>query len=1110
MKRNTITAVISALFMMAGAVVALGEIKSLEWDFTKGIPQGGKPRKCAVVDGRGLYPSQFAKSTGYPAGVEFPDAQVPAAFVFECEFEPMVDWKEQADIDAANNLSRACMIWDSMGVNYAPKCRNMGMQILFYRCKEWWVFHLYVGMGDRTCHVSGPTLLPKKGRKVQLAVTYDGLGRVEWNLDGTKKVCYFDKPGGVVNDPLRCPVVGDRIYDTYNPFNGYISKVSIRPLQRNAFTLNPMGRTSFERGESGAVLKFGAVYSGSGELANATVTAVEMDKGNGKVYSKVVKNIGNISSESTIEVEIPIETRLKPGKYPVEVTLSGLSGKEGEVRLSKRMEISVGEVFADRMPAVMWASSGTDEVLRDFGFTHVLRYFGLDSAKCDTEQAYAINTVLDRALAGGMRTLRSVLLRYPKDGKDKYFRCLRDGSQPKTPHEKNQPEVGHPDMIEHIRKISELEAVNFGKHPAFQGVLTVSEMRDHVYPSFLTEHLRYKAQTGKDVPEEAVSGVLHWSYGPKEFMKRYPDGVVPSDDPLLSYYSWFWEGGDGWPAYQSAIAGEYRNVAGKYGDGSEMQRKRPFFSFWDPAVRCPPKWGAGGDVDVLSQWVYAQPEPMNVAGPVEEVIAMADGNPGQHSMIMTQLICYRSNIAPTNVTVSPVPEWVKKRPNAGFPTIPPDSLQEAVWSMLAKPVKGIMFHGWETIWETGAETGYAYTCPETAKRLRELLNGVVAPLGPMLKDLGRRQPEVAVLESFTSCVLGGPSSWGWLSPAITFMQRARLDPRVVYEETIMRDGLAGTKILYAPQCIFLSAPVVERIRAFQKAGGILVADEKLLSALKADVIVPVMAYKRPPKSDHTEDVDANTKTCVDTVARKFTENAKKEMLDSAASLRKTLAEKYGYEPQADSSSGEIVVYSRAWKDAAYVVAINDKRTFGDYVGQWGLTMEKGLPCSGSVFFDGKDRVVEAVYELSRGGEMPFFRRSDGRMEVPLSFETNDGRMLLFLERKIAKVNIEILADKSKSNGALHGTPSVVKGGEIELKMTVLDTAGKPVPARLPVEIRVYDANGSELDGAGYVCAVDGVCALKIRTNLNDAEGSYRVVCRDRASGLTCESTVLQK
>jgi len=70
------------------------------------------------------------------------------------------------------------------------------------------------------------------------------------------------------------------------------------------------------------------------------------------------------------------------------------------------------------------------------------------------------------------------------------------------------------------------------------------------------------------------------------------------------------------------------------------------------------------------------------------------------------------------------------------------------------------------------------------------------------------------------------------------------------------------------------------------------------------------------------------------------------------------------------------------------------------------------------------------------------------------------------------------------------------------------TRQMPAPALLPVEIRVFDAAGRELDGAGYACAKDGVCRLSVRTNLNDAPGAYKVVCRDRASGLACESVHL--
>jgi hypothetical protein len=313
-----------------------------------------------------------------------------------------------------------------------------------------------------------------------------------------------------------------------------------------------------------------------------------------------------------------------------------------------------------------------------------------------------------------------------------------------------------------------------------------------------------------------------------------------------------------------------------------------------------------------------------------------------------------------------------------------------------------MYHGWGTIYETGTAKGYVYTNPESTERIKHLLKDVVAPLGPTLKRLGREAPPVAVLESFTTCALGGPASWGWTAPSITFLQRARLDPRVVYEETILRDGLEGVKVLYAPQCIFLTPPVIEKIKSFQANGGTLVADKQLLKALKADVEVPVVSFSPPPASDTIAGVEAmEAKREGDAKTRLGTLRAKATMVAQANDLRKRLAPRFT--PEADSSSPEIVTYSRRWNDARYVFAINDHRTFGDYVGPWGLTMEKGLPFSGRVTLDDPEGKVGAVYELSRGGAVPFMRRADGRIEVPLSYETNDGRLLLFLKHRITSV-----------------------------------------------------------------------------------------------------------
>jgi uncharacterized protein YfaS (alpha-2-macroglobulin family) len=84
---------------------------------------------------------------------------------------------------------------------------------------------------------------------------------------------------------------------------------------------------------------------------------------------------------------------------------------------------------------------------------------------------------------------------------------------------------------------------------------------------------------------------------------------------------------------------------------------------------------------------------------------------------------------------------------------------------------------------------------------------------------------------------------------------------------------------------------------------------------------------------------------------------------------------------------------------------------------------------------------------------------------------------------------------------------VRKGDTLTVTFAVLDAQGHPVAALLPAEIRLYDASGREIDGGGFVCAEGGTCAVEFLTNLNDAPGDYRIVCRDRASGLTAERTI---
>src|SRR5690606_19674841 len=140
-------------------------------------------------------------------------------------------------------------------------------------------------------------------------------------------------------------------------------------------------------------------------------------------------------------------------------------------------------------------------------------------------------------------------------------------------------------------------------------------------------------------------------------------------------------------------------------------------------------------------------------------------------------------------------DWEKRLPDARFISIAPDHLSEGMWLELSRPIKGIMNHGWGSLGaEVGYEQGsYSTTNAETRVRLREMIQKVVKPLGPTLMQVPDAEPDVAFLQSFASQMLArrGTNGWGggWGADAYMTLRYAAIQPRIVYDETIARDGL---------------------------------------------------------------------------------------------------------------------------------------------------------------------------------------------------------------------------------------------------------------------------------------------------------------------------------
>lgn len=871
----------------------------------------------------------------------------------------------------------------------------------------------------------------------------------------------------------------------------FLLAVSLTASAANAVAVlrTDVGRRVYLRGESGATLPF-TVACHKGEVLTNAVVSIRQFVGGDLVATASVP-VPDIAAGGSAKLAAPVETRLRPGRSVLSLVLKSKDGKRlGTARSTSKTDIVIAARQGDHMEIRIWDPENIENI-SDIGFTSGCgsRFMELTGFKrdlkptaADREKAFK---TFDTALELGMTYGIFQPFMYPV-GKDpkQYYRLNREGGVMRDDVRKGPyPEVSNPAMQDFARDEAKFFIKEFGGHPAFKSVLFCSEMRDASFPSFNTEHLRFKSEKGFDVPD--VIGTKNWNrlaWAKARFAAT--KGIVPEDDPVYVYEKWWRGGGDGWSAFLSAAYDEYNSKI----------KDPEFDTFWDPAVRSAPIWTSGGSCKTLGHWVYAVPEPMAIAGPTEEMLAMARGRrPAQRVIPMTQLICYRRSLAPVQEAVKDEPIWFRTHPDAVFLTIPPDALKEATWSMIAKPVDGVAYYGDRTVEETG-EDWYACTAPASRAVLKDLCHGLLRPLGPTLRRLGRKPPRVAVLESATSVAFGGGHQYGWLSECIMQAQRARLDPRVIYEEEILRDGLDGIDVIYAAHFVFTTQKVLDALVTFRKRGGILVLDGDHLSAVEADVVAPDAAIGKIPKIDQPEGIEEATAVSEGNVETRLkTMRTKNLKLKNAEILRERLAMK-GYRPEVDSSSPEIVVYARQYGDIRYVFAINDKRTFGDYVGQWGHMMEKGLPFEGEVTIKDPGFDDFAVYELSRGGLVDFVRR-DGLVHVPVKYETNDGRLFVFAEQKIAKVEVK---------GEIKDSSS------LSIEMRVLGEDGKPMKGLWPVEVCVKDAAGNRIDGIDYLCAVDGVATASVPLNINDAKGAYRVSCRDRASGFTANSEICHK
>lgn len=893
-----------------------------------------------------------------------------------------------------------------------------------------------------------------------VAFTYDGAGEVRFFRNGAP-LGAVRKPGrGAVAPGKLALSIGDRGGSYYAGFPGLIDEVRLcegvlefRPL---AVTLAAARHTLLRMEKAPPVTV--TVRNLTRAAARQLKLRVSLDGRSPKDFA-----VPELAPGAAYEASYAIDSTLRPDAYRLTARVEAPG--ETPYAADESLDLVIAPRPVAKMPVLMWGIYSPESVaqelprLKDLGFTHCLGgtapnfdevwKAGKPIAAGAEEQVAATRRMLDLALANDFGIAFTLSPgHWLKDRKD-LQRLDRQG-KPYTP--RGDVNAALPGLADFAYNVGASVAQTYDKFPAWQAALIDTEVRDSTQISFSPfDRDAYRKFSGREMPPEAVSknGVL-WSS-----LKDFPaDRIIPDDHPILAFYRWFWSVGDGWNALHSAV---HRGI--------HSTGRADVWTWFDPAIRAPSLGGSGGAVDALGQWTYTNPDPLRIGFFADELLAMAANSPQRpRVMKMTQLFWYRSQTAPKQTSAAHIASpFDDHDPDAAYITISPMHLRESFWTKIARPVSGIMYHGWQALVPSDSASSYRYTNPDTKEEFRRLHRGVLEPLGPALLQAGERPSDVAYLDSFTAQMFARRGSYGYSGDeAYLTLLYAHLQPEVIHEDQLLKDGLNGRKALVLADCDVLPAGVARRIREFQQRGGLVIGDPDLAPGIKADITLGRVKRQRQAAAD------------------------KAALLANAAKLRAALDARYAR--AVDCSNPEIVPRLRAAGAGDYVFVVNDHREPGDYVGQHGLTMDNGLPSAGELTLA---RASGHVYDLVAGRAAPAAAR-EGRLRWNVSLGPCDGRVYLVAPQPIAAVR-------------LTAPESAKRGDALPVRVSVTDPSGQPVDAVVPVRVEISDPAGRAAEFSGYYGARHGVLDLKLDLAANETPGLWQIRARELASG--CESAV---
>ncbi len=791
-------------------------------------------------------------------------------------------------------------------------------------------------------------------------------------------------------------------------------------------TLTPVGRTAFDRQEEKPQLQL--KITSTEELRDVSISTDIA----GLVNTLEIKSIA--AGEGTHEV--PFAVGLLPGKYPVKVTL-----KHKEQAVEQEIEVLIVNSHKNTFPLIIYGADDFTK-LPQYGFSHT--FFEISDT---VAKGGDINRELNKYAALGLSVLDKY--QYSETLNRKFPRLNRTGKI--FPGENT--EALNPEVVKLSEDYAAAAVKAAGKHPAWKGAMINFGTQNKTNPSFdKVEPAAYKKFSGNEIPQ-----LVHSRNCPNyQVLQDFPvSRIVPDTYPLWNFFRWFWVQGDGWNPLQGAVAKIFNSELGP-----------DFLTLYQPSMEMPQLWGSGGAVNTLVQGVYSCPDPLKIAQNVDELIALS-GKAGHQKQVIPVItgMWPRRQAAPGTLEELH-PEWAVKNPASDFISVSPRHLEIALWGAISRRIDGLVVYGYGALFEPQENSGLSLTNPQSGKVVTDFFREVAGPLGPLVRMVPERKPEILILQSAASEILAGQttgsSADGWIADIHLALQWANFQVRVVLEDQVINGALNDAKILVMPGCEVLPQKVFEEIKKFQGNAGFVIGDEYLVPGIVPDLMV----RSRLRQGDPVEDKAAFQRLGKDI----------REALD------------VHFKPYVITENQDTVVRVRSYKNADYLFIINDKRNFGEYVGPWRKVLDEGVPNSTNIFIR---RNFDYGYDLVNSRPLLITSRKDSS-GFHAELDKRAGMLVMLLTEEINEVKLEV---------------SEVADNSFKATVKVLNRSGAPVGAMLPLEVKLYGADDTERDGSGYYCAVDGVLEIPFLLSANEPPGDLKLTVKDRASGKIAMATI---